>query len=89
MRWFIAIVLLSVISFNACSVDVEIIEDDTIGINEKSLVKKIHLDTIVNGYRVKCDDSKIVIWGKAKKINEGNPQNTNIILMNLSPLIKL
>lgn len=32
MRWFIAIVLLSVISFNACSVDVELIEDDAIGI---------------------------------------------------------
>ena len=42
------------------------------------------MDTIVNGYRVKCDDSKIVIWGNPKKINEENPQATNIILMNLN-----
>lgn len=40
MRWFIALVLLSVISFNACSIYIELIEDDTIGIKEKPVVKK-------------------------------------------------
>lgn len=36
------------VSFNACSIDVELIEDDTIGIKTKLL--KIYLDIIVNGY---------------------------------------
>lgn len=39
MRWFILIVLLSGISFNVCSINVELIENDTIGIKEKSIVK--------------------------------------------------
>ncbi|HFT7493941.1 hypothetical protein [Enterobacter ludwigii] len=88
MNRFMSVVLLSSITFNVFSFDVELTDNVTMEIKNSSAIKKIHLDTIVNGYTVKCDGSKIVVWGKPVKFNESNPQDTNIIITNLNESYK-
>lgn len=47
-------------------------------------MKKLSFDTSINGYTVKCSGDKIILWGKPTKFNEGNPQDTNVILVNMN-----
>lgn len=70
----------------ACShaFDINLKEDDAVIIKSGYKLKKIRLNIVINGYSVKCDGSKIIIWGKPKKINKGNPQDTNVILLDLA-----
>lgn len=88
MNRFMPVVLLSPIAFNVFAFDVELTENVTMEIKNSSAIKKIHLDTIINGYTVKCDGSKIVMWGKPVKFNGSNPQDTNIIIINLNESYK-
>ena len=78
--------LSSLLLLSVCShaMNIEVKGGDTIEIKFNHRLKSIRLDIMVNGYSVKCDGSKILVWGKPKKMNEGNPQDTNIILLDIS-----
>ncbi len=84
MNRFMSVVLLSSVAFNVFAFDVELTKNVTMEMKNSSAVKKVHLDTLVNGYTVKCDGSTIVMWGKPVKFNESNPQDTYIIIINLN-----
>lgn len=81
MNRFMSVVLLSSITFNVSAFDVEITENVKMEMEKSSAIKKIHLDTLINGYTTKYDGSKIVMWGKSVKFNGSNPQGTNIIII--------
>ncbi|MBM7344041.1 hypothetical protein [Pantoea coffeiphila] len=83
MKMIIAITPLFLLSIQVSALDVELKGSDTVAIKSGATLKKIKLDTVINGYNVKCDGSKIIIWGKPKKLNEDSPQDTNIILLDM------
>ena len=84
MKMIIAITLLFLLSVQVYAFDIELKGNDTINIKSGSTFNNIKLDTMINGYNVKCDGTKIIIWGKPKKSNEGNPQDTDIILLDIA-----
>lgn len=84
MKIIIAITSIFLLSIQAHALDIELKGNDTISIKSSSTLKNIKLDTVINGYNVNCDGSKIIIWGKPKKINEGSPQDTNVILLDVT-----
>lgn len=86
MKMIIVITPLFLLSIQAQAqaLDIELKGNDTVSIKSGSTIKNIKLDTVINGYNVKCDGSKIIIWGKSKKLNEGNPQDTNVILLDMT-----
>lgn len=84
MKMIIAITSLFFLSIQAHAFDIELKGNDTVGIKFGSSLKSIKLDTVINGYNVKCDGSKVIIWGKPKELNEGNPQDTNVILLDMT-----
>lgn len=71
------------ISFNAYASSVTLNGTDSITVDINNHTKTLKFDTVINGYSVKCSGDKIILWGKPKIINEGNPQDTNVILVNL------
>lgn len=71
------------ISFNAYASGVTLNGTDSITIDINNHTKTLKFDTVINGYSVKCSGDKIILWGKPKIINEGNPQDTNVILVDL------
>lgn len=71
------------ISFNAYASGVTLNGIDSITVDFNNHTKTLKFDTIINGYSVKCSGDKIILWGKPKIINEGNPQDTNVILVDL------
>lgn len=72
------------ISFNAYASDVTLNGTDSITVDINNHTKTLKFDTVINGYSVKCSGDKIILWGKPKIINEGNPQDTNVILVDLN-----
>lgn len=71
-------------SFNTQATEISLIGNNSITITNNNSVKKLNFDTSINGYTVKCSGDKIILWGKPTKFNEGNPQDTNVILVNLN-----
>ncbi len=71
------------ISFNAYASGVTLNGPDSITVDINNHTKTLNFDTVINGYSVKCSGDKIILWGKPKIINEGNPQDTNLILVDL------
>ncbi|KGT95335.1 hypothetical protein NG99_04785 [Erwinia typographi] len=77
-------IILIFISLYSNSMELKLENQNSISINKDGVSRVITVDTMINGYNVNCNGSKIVIWGKPTKINEGNPQDTNVILIELS-----
>ncbi|AHJ76601.1 hypothetical protein [Kosakonia sacchari] len=71
------------ISFNAYASGVTLNGNDSVSIHINNHTKNLTFDTVINGYSVKCSGDKLILWGKPKAINEGNPQDTNVILVDL------
>lgn len=81
-------ILLFITPLKLRAFEVELLEIDSLFIIDKLVSKKIKLDTTINGYSVNCAGSKIMLWGKPKKINETNPQSTDVILIDLNKSYK-
>ncbi|KGD77103.1 hypothetical protein ID10_10945 [Pantoea agglomerans] len=71
------------ISFNVYASGVASNGTNSITVDINNDTKTLKFDTIINGYSVKCSGDKIILWGKPKIINDGNPQDTNVILVDL------
>lgn len=71
------------ISFNVYASGVTLNGNDSITVDINNHTKTLTFDTVINGYSVKCSGDKMVLWGKPKVINEGNPQDTSVILVDL------
>lgn len=71
------------ISFNVYASGVALNGTNSITVDINNDTKALKFDTIINGYSVKCSGDKIILWGKPKIINDGNPQDTNVILVDL------
>ncbi|WP_148250063.1 hypothetical protein [Raoultella terrigena] len=71
------------IAFNVYASGVTLNGNDSITVDINNHKKTLTLDTVINGYSVKCSGDKIILWGKPKAINEGNPQDTNVIIVDL------
>jgi len=71
-------------SFNSQASEISLTGNNLITITNKNGVKKLKFDISINGYTVKCSGDKIILWGKPVKFNEGNPQDTSVILVNLN-----
>lgn len=71
------------ISFNVYVSGVALNGTNSITVDINNDTKTLKFDTIINGYSVKCSGDKIILWGKPKIINDGNPQDTNVILLDL------
>lgn len=71
-------------SFNSQASEISLTGNNLITITNKNGVKKLKFDISINGYTVKCSGDKIILWGKPIKFNEGNPQDTSVILVNLN-----
>lgn len=84
MKLFNAITSLLLFSFHVHAMDVELKGNDTVSIKYGVNIKNIKLDTVIYGYNVKCDGTKIIIWGKLKKFNKSNPQDTNVIVLDVA-----
>ncbi|WP_260603651.1 hypothetical protein [Enterobacter bugandensis] len=69
------------ISFNVYASGITLNGNDSITVNINNHTETLQFDTIINGYSVKCSGDKMILWGKSKIINEGNPQDTNVILV--------
>lgn len=83
MKTILTAILFFLNSFNAYAFDISLSGHDSIIIENSNHIKKMKFDTVINGYSVKCSGDIIVIWGKMKVINRDNPQDTNIIIINL------
>ncbi|OXU39672.1 hypothetical protein [Enterobacter cloacae] len=83
MKLIITTIFGALISLNAYALDITLNGNDSITINMNNHIKKLDFDTVINGYVVKCSGEKLIIWGKPKVINEGNPQDTNVIIVDL------
>lgn len=71
------------ISFNAYASGVILNGTNSITVDINNHTKTLKFDIVINGYSVKCSGNKIILWGKPKIISEGNPQDTNVILVDL------
>ncbi|MFG6078983.1 hypothetical protein [Erwinia sp. OPT-41] len=71
------------ISLNAYASGVTLNGNDSVTIDINNHTKHLKFDTVINGYSVKCSGDKLILWGKPKAINEGDPQDTNVILVDL------
>lgn len=71
------------ISFNVYASGVALNGTNSITVDINNDTKTLKFDTIINGYSVKCSGDKIIHWGKPKIINDGSPQDTNVILVDL------
>ncbi|HHA1719214.1 hypothetical protein [Enterobacter kobei] len=69
------------ISFDVYASGITLNGNDSITVDINNHIETLKFDTIINGYSVKCSGDKIILWGKPKIINEGNPQDTNVILV--------
>ena len=83
MNLIISIIIIFYISFNVYASGVTLNGTDSITVDINNYTKIFKFDTVINGYSVKCSGDKIILWGKPKMINEGNPQDTNVILVDL------
>lgn len=83
MKLIITTILGILISLNAYALDITLNGNDSITINMSNHTRKLEFDTVINGYIVKCSGEELIIWGKPKVINEGNPQDTNVIIVDL------
>lgn len=81
MNLIISIITGFFISFNVYASGVTLNGNDSITVDINNHTKTLKFDTVINGYSVKCSGDKIILWGKPKVINEGNPQDTNVILI--------
>ncbi|WP_237932670.1 hypothetical protein [Buttiauxella sp. S19-1] len=84
MKMIAALTSLFLLTSHVHAMNVKLKGNDTVSIEFNSDVKDIKLDSVINGYSVKCDGTKIIIWGKPKKFNESNPQDTNVILLDVA-----
>lgn len=84
LRKYVIAISLFITPLKLSAFEVELIECDSIFFSNKLVSKKIKFDTIINGYSVNCEGSKIMLWGRPKKINETNPQDTDVILLDLN-----
>lgn len=52
----------------------------------KNLGRYLYLKTDVNltGYNINCSGDRLILWGHPIKINESNPQDSTVILFDLS-----
>nr|WP_046288182.1 hypothetical protein [Pantoea sp. 3.5.1]KKD32600.1 hypothetical protein EP46_01285 [Pantoea sp. 3.5.1] len=83
MNLIISIIIIFYISFNVYALGVTLNGTDSITVDINNHTKIFKFDTVINGYSVKCSGDKIILWGKPKMINEGSPQDTNVILVGL------
>ncbi|WP_261641170.1 hypothetical protein [Erwinia mallotivora] len=81
MSFFLSVSSFTMVSSFASVVTLNGTDSITIDINNHT--KTLKFNTVINGYSVKCSGDKIILWGKPKIINEGNPQDTNVILVDL------
>lgn len=84
MHLVITTIFSILISLSAYALDIKLNGNDSITINMNNHAKKLKFDTVINGYSVKCSGDKLILWGKSKLINENNPQDTNVIVADLS-----
>ncbi|MEH3828357.1 hypothetical protein [Enterobacter roggenkampii] len=84
MNLIISIIAGFFISFNAYASGVTLNSTDSITVDINNHTKTLKFDIVINGFSVKCSGDKIILWGKPKVINEGNPQDTNVILVDLA-----
>ncbi|EPN9527082.1 hypothetical protein ACT5AM_001750 [Cronobacter malonaticus] len=52
-------------------------------VSEINIQKEYSLNIIINGYNVNCKGDRMIVWGHAKKINNDNPQDSSIVLIDL------
>lgn len=71
------------ISLNAYASLITLNGNHSVTVNVNNQTKKLIFDTIINGYSVNCSGDKLIVWGKPTVINESNPQDTNLILVDL------
>ncbi|WP_217479115.1 hypothetical protein [Enterobacter chuandaensis] len=83
MNLIISLITVFFVSFNVYASGVTLNGNDSITVDIKNYTKTLKFDTVINGYNVKCSGDKIILWGKPKIINEGSPQDTNVILVDL------
>ncbi len=63
-------ILLFITPLKLSAFEVELLESDSLLIIDKLVSKKIKFDTTINGYNVNCAGSKIMLWGKPKKLTK-------------------
>lgn len=45
--------------------------------------KAFKVNIYINGYNVNCIGNRVIVWGRTKTINENNPQDSRIVLIDL------
>jgi hypothetical protein len=84
MKKIIITMAFIMISLNSYAVNISLNGNHSISIDNDGDVREMKFDTVINGYNVKCSGDEIILWGKPVKMNEGNPQDTNIIIVSVS-----
>lgn len=83
MKLIITTICSVLISLNAYALDITLNSNDSIIIDINNQTNQMEFDTVINGYSVNCNGEKLIVWGKPKVINEGNPQDANVIIVDL------
>lgn len=84
MKVVISIMPVFLSSLQVHAFDIILKGNDSVSIVSGSTARNVKLDIIINGYNVKCDGSKVILWGKPKKLIEESPQDTSVILLDMT-----
>jgi hypothetical protein len=89
MKYIICIVLLFSFCSSAVIKDVCLKGNDGIDLSDGKGIEHVNFDFVINGYKVNCRGDKLIVWGKPKEFNEGNPQDTKVALVDINDGYKI
>ncbi|BCG07671.1 hypothetical protein BADSM9389_02900 [Buttiauxella agrestis] len=83
-KWLLFIVFFTCIpASQASELNFSIKENSELIVTSPSGNKAFKVNIYINGYNVNCIGDKVILWGRTKKINENNPQDSRIVLIDL------
>lgn len=88
---FLTLLLLCISLMNsyASNIIIEKSGENNVKIESVNGVFYLKTDIQLTGYSVNCSGDKLILWGHSKILNESNPQDSLIILFDLTKQIKI
>lgn len=83
-KWLLFVIYFTCIPANQASeLNFSIKENSELIATSPSGKKAFKVNIYINGYNVNCIGDKVILWGRTKTINESNPQDSRIVLIDL------
>lgn len=80
---------ISLMNSYASNIIIEKSGENNVKIESVNGVFYLKTDIQLTGYSVNCSGDKLILWGHSKILNESNPQDSLIILFDLTKQIKI